>query len=80
MNFPDTYLHAFGLRAGQISRIAPILDSYDSSAWTFPRTAEVGKGRGSCKNKEERIQYFWEYIFRLPVYINHGQIALEGFP
>lgn len=59
--FPTAWIHAFGLRFQQLKRGYKYIDSFDSTSWTFPRTS----GRGSCRNKEERIQYFHDYIKRL---------------
>jgi hypothetical protein len=59
--FPDSWIHAFGLRFQQFKRAYHLIDSYDSTAWTFPRES----GRSSCKNKEERIQFFYDYIKRI---------------
>lgn len=59
--FPDSWIHAFGLRFKQFFKARHLIDSYDSMAWTFPR----GSGRGSCKNQAERIQFFQDYINRL---------------
>ena len=56
--FPDTWIHAFGLRFHHLRKSLKYIDSYDSTSWTFPRTG----GRPSCKNKAMRIDYFYEYI------------------
>jgi hypothetical protein len=68
--FPDSWIHAFGLRFKQFRKVYKLINSYDSTAWTFPRTP----GRGSCKNKAERIIYFNDYISILqPYFIKMGQ-------
>ncbi len=59
--FPKTWIHAFGLRFHQFKRVYSLIDSYDSTSWTFPRTS----GRSSCKNKVERIEFFWDYVNRI---------------
>lgn len=59
--FPDSWIHAFGLRFQQFKRAYHLIDSYDSTSWTFPRDS----GRSSCRNKEERIQFFYDYMKRI---------------
>lgn len=61
--FPNTWIHAFGLRFQQFKRAYQLIDSFDSTSWTFPRVG--GQGKGSCKNKSERIEYFFDYIRRI---------------
>jgi hypothetical protein len=65
--FPYAWIHAFGLRFQQFRRGYKYIDSFDSTSWTFPRTS----GRGSCKNKEERVQFFWDYIQCLELPSHH---------
>jgi len=59
--FPEAWLHAFGLRLNYVSDLIGIINSFDSSAWTFPR----GRGRGSAKNKSQRIEFFFDYLVRI---------------
>jgi len=59
--FPESWIHAFGLRFQQFKRAYDLIDSYDSTSWTFPRDS----GRSSCRNKEERIEYFFDYVQRI---------------
>jgi hypothetical protein len=66
-NFPDSYIHAFGLTLSALPRVHNKIDSFDSMAWTFPRT----RGRGSCKNMEERKQFFNEYLNRIDEITNN---------
>lgn len=56
--FPEAHIHAFGLRLQHLNAIDTLIDSWDSMSWTFPR----GRGKASCKNKIERIQYFHDYL------------------
>lgn len=56
--FPESWIHAFGLRRRAFRRAYKFINSYDSTSWTFP----PGQGRGSCKNKAERIEFFWHYV------------------
>jgi len=51
--FYSSWIHAFGLRLVQFKKAFLFLDSFDSTAWTFPRKP----GRGTCKNKNERVQF-----------------------
>jgi len=64
--FPYSWIHAFGLRMLQFRGAWKHIDSFDSTSWTFPRGAS---GSPSCRNKEERIEYFWEYIEILNKYV-----------
>lgn len=59
--FQDSWIHAFGLRFQQFKKAYQLIDSFDSTSWTFPRTS----GRGSCKNREERVEFFFDYIDRI---------------
>lgn len=56
--FPNTWLHAFGLKLHHFREVRGVIDSYDSMAWTFPRKS----GLPSCKNKKMRIEYFHDYL------------------
>lgn len=59
--FPNTWIHAFALRFTNFIYFKHLINSFDSSNWTFPRTPN----RGSCKNKAERIEFFYDYINRI---------------
>jgi hypothetical protein len=39
-------------------------NSYDSTAWTFPRIA----GNPSCKNFIQCVQYYYDYLIALKVF------------
>jgi hypothetical protein len=74
--FPNSWIHAFGLRFKQFIRARHLINSFDSTSWTFPRES----GRGSCKNKAERIEYFYDYINRIDEVMypyNYDQMRLE---
>jgi len=58
--FNNSWIHAFGLRFKQFIKARHLINSFDSTSWTFPRT----QGH-SCKNQEERIEYFYDYIKRI---------------
>jgi len=59
--FPNAWLHAFGLTLRALPAVRDLIDSFDSSAYTFPR----GSGYPSCKDREMRIKYFKEYLERV---------------
>jgi len=59
--FPNSWIHAFGLTLRALPKVIGLIDSFDSMAWTFPRT----KGGHSCKNSKERREYFHVYLSRL---------------
>jgi len=59
---PRKRLHSFGISLTAALHLNGVIDSFDSMAWTFPR----GRGRASCRNQQERVQYFHEYITKLP--------------
>jgi len=56
--FPKSWIHAFGLTLNALPHVKDVINSFDSLAYTFPR----GRGKASCKNIEERKQYFYRYI------------------
>lgn len=56
--FPNSWIHAFGLTLNALPKVKRYINSFDSMAWTFPRT----HGSHSCKNKHERKQYFETYL------------------
>ncbi|MCY3411219.1 MAG: hypothetical protein INQ03_06220 [Candidatus Heimdallarchaeota archaeon] len=58
---PNTWIHAFGLRMYHLPNIWGLINSWDSMSWTFPRTS----GRSSCKNLEERNQFFKDYLYTI---------------
>jgi len=78
-HFPDTWIHLFAPRLHHLKKLYPIIESFDSSCWTFPRTG----GQASCKNKEERIEYFWNYVNILNKHVgmdlHKEQSSLGGF-
>lgn len=58
--FPHSWIHAFGLTLSALPEVANLIDSFDSMAWTFPRTPGH-----SCKNSKERIEYWHAYVNRV---------------
>lgn len=59
-HFPHSKLHAFGLTLNVLPKVHDLIDSFDSMAWTFPRTPGH-----SCKTQKERDEYFQAYIERI---------------
>lgn len=57
-HFPNAWIHAFGPPLNAIPRIKYYIDSFDSTAWTFPRSPH----KPSCKTASERREYFLEYV------------------
>ncbi len=56
----NTRIHVFGPDARSIQHIHKYIYSWDSMAWTRPRT-----GNGwSCKNNGERIYLFLTFIYK----------------
>jgi hypothetical protein len=60
--FPNSWIHAFGLKFKHFIKVRQIINSFDSTGWT--RDIEQS-GKSSAKNKMERIHYFNKYINRL---------------
>ncbi len=56
--FPEAWIHAFGLSIRYLREARGLINSFDSTSFTFPRTS----GRPSAKNKAMRIEYFYEYL------------------
>jgi hypothetical protein len=77
-HFPNSWIHLFAPRLHHVKKIAPLIDSFDSSNWTFPRES----GKSSCSNLQERIDYFWDYVNKLNEYLSvdfhETQTTLEG--
>lgn len=57
-SFQSQQVHAFGLTATGIQKTSPLIDSWDSSAYTFPR----GKGRGQATTREQKVSYWFDYL------------------
>jgi len=60
--FPKSWIHAFGLTLRALPRVAHLIDSFDSTAWTFPR--ERGKRSYRTRTKEAP-EYFRAYLRRI---------------
>jgi len=58
--FPNAWIHAFGLTLGALPRVKKFIDSWDSMAWTFPRTPWLSP----YKTKMEAREYFEAYLRR----------------
>jgi hypothetical protein len=63
--FPESWLHLFGLKFHHMKGMYEIIDSYDTMAWTFPRTPN----RPTTKNNNMRVEYFYEYMDYLNQYL-----------
>ncbi len=70
--FPSSRLHAFGPSLSVVPKIAPFIDSWDSSAWTFPRA----RGRTSA-NTSEYPEFFAAYLERIRRLLGDG-VDLTG--
>lgn len=69
--FPYAWIHAFGLRLHHLRRVAIVIDSFDSCAWTFPR------GRGlQATTKNEKIKHFRAYVEKAEQYMDQRQRLL----
>jgi len=75
--FPNSWIHAFGLRFKQFRKVRQVINSFDSTGWT--RDIEES-GKSSARNKTERIEYFSKYMNRLNQVMypyNKDQLKLE---
>lgn len=60
--FPNSWIHAFGLKFKHFIRVRQVINSFDSTGWT----RDIGEsGKPSARNKLERVHYFNKYINRL---------------
>jgi hypothetical protein len=65
LSFPRSWIHAFGLTLGALPHVRKYIDSWDSTAYTFPRP------RGhSCKNSAEARKYFEDYLSRMKLLLS----------
>lgn len=70
--FPKSWIHAFGLTLRALPKVKDYIDSFDSMAWTFPRT--LGH---SAKNNKEMKQYFQAYLNRINEILTEEPKLLE---
>ena len=76
--FPFAFIHGFGLKMHHLARTWMYIDSYDSSAWTWPRNNGSGSGRRpQATTKKEKIQYFTEYTKQISKYCDPYQENLR---
>lgn len=73
--FPDSQIHAFGPSLNAIPHIKHYINSFDSTAWTFPRKPN----NSSCKTAKERRRYFMEYCSRLSQILKPRNMKLTDF-
>jgi len=64
-HFPNSWIHAFGLTLSALPKVADLIDSFDSMAWTFPRE----RGGHSCRNRKECLQYFYAYLEKVKPFL-----------
>ncbi len=75
--FPNSWIHAFGLKFKHFLKVRQIINSYDSTGWTRDISES---SKSSARNKAERIEYFNKYINRLNEVMypyNKNQLKLE---
>jgi hypothetical protein len=60
---PDKKIHVFGLKLNALKKVFPLIDSFDSAAWTRPidKTLKV-KYNYSYKTAEEKLLFFERWI------------------
>jgi len=75
MHFPDAWIHAFGLTLRALPRVANLIDSFDSMAWTFPRTRWLS----SYRNLLEGKRYFEAYLRKVEEKLRTPQRAITDF-
>jgi hypothetical protein len=63
--FPNAWIHGFGVRLNHIDTIQHVINSFDSSSWTYPR----GRGKKSARWNDRDV-YFNEYLARMQYYLS----------
>lgn len=64
--FPDSWVHAFGLRFRALKEAKHYIDSFDTMSWTFkPRIVNGKRVCVMANNNEERREFFWYYINKI---------------
>ena len=58
--FPDSRIHAFGLRLRALNGVKDVIDSFDTTSWSFSPTEYR-----SARNADEKREFFWSYIERI---------------
>jgi hypothetical protein len=59
--YPTSWIHVWGMSIRHYDLLCYFADSFDSTKWTKPINTKI-LGNASCKNKEQRIQYFNLYL------------------
>jgi hypothetical protein len=75
--FPNSWIHAFGLKFKHFLKVRQVINSFDGTGWT--RDIKES-GKSSARNKLERIHYFNKYMNRLNEVMypyNKNQLKLE---
>ena len=73
--FPDSWIHAFGPPLNSITRIKNYANSFDSTAWTFPRSSH----KASCKTALERKDYFNSFVLLLSARLKFNDYSILDF-
>jgi len=68
IHFPKSHIHAFGLTLTALPKVKQYIDSFDSSAYTFPHS-----GKHSCKNQKERIEYLKADLKKVEQYLRETE-------
>jgi hypothetical protein len=74
-HFPKSWIHAFGPPLNAVPHIMHYINSFDSAAWTFPRSAH----NSSCKTARERREYFLAYLSLLSDKLNMPNTSILDF-
>jgi len=72
--FPNSWIHAFGLGLKALPFVKHLLDSFDTMAWTFPRSPWL-----SCKNLLKAREYFKAYIKKVEEKLKTPQTLVTDF-
>jgi len=70
---PGKRIHVFGLKLAALRKVHRLIDSFDSTAWTRPVSRKLG-ANWSCKNKEERVRFFREWLRRYYSIVGSGTL------
>jgi hypothetical protein len=71
--WPETYIHAFGLRFNLLKKTYQFIDSYDTMSWTLQRCPPNNKPRTANTNKE-RIAFFNHYLKKIEKNVDYLEL------
>jgi len=74
-HFPKSHIHAFGLTLTALPHVKDYIDSWDSMAWTFPRTPWLS----SCHTKLEAEEYFRAYLRKIEQKLKASSMPSHAF-